>query len=273
VTAVVVGAGYTGQRVLDLIPGSLRLSRTELDLDDGDAPAPSLPAEYRMLYTVPPREGVDGDPRLENLVARLDPPPSRFVYISTSGVYGDRGGKRVDESATPTPLTARAKRRVAAETLLSAWCGQRHVDLVILRTPGIYGPGRLGLDRLELGDPVVAEAEAGPGNRIHVDDLAACCVRALDPGTPPGIYNVGDGDYRSATSFAKAVARLAGLEAPPEISRAEAEKVFSATRLSFLRESRVLDTRKMRDVLGFTPRYTNPESGIRASLRAQQPAD
>ena len=62
------------------------------------------------------------------------------------------------------------------------------------------------------------------------------------------------------------LALLGGLEAPPEVSRAEAETTFSASRLSFLRESRTLDTTRMREVLGFTPRYGDPEEGIRASL-------
>ena len=110
------------------------------------------------------------------------------------------------------------------------------------------------------------EAEAGPGNRIHVDDLASCCIRALDPDAPAGIYNVGDGDHRSSTAFAKSVARLAGVNTPPEISRAEAEQIFSEGRLSFLRESRIVNTQQMRDVLGFVPGYTDPEAGIRASL-------
>jgi nucleoside-diphosphate-sugar epimerase len=265
---VVVGAGYTGRRVLERIGDerALGITRATLDLDQPSAPAPELPPAYSLLYTVPPRSDVDGDPRLQALLARLRPVPKRFVYVSTTGVYGDCGGRRVDENAALAPSTDRAKRRVAAESLLEAWCNEHAVDLVILRVPGIYGPGRLGLERLRSGAPVIAEAEAGPGNRIHVDDLAACCIRALGADAPVGIYNVGDGDHRSSTSFAKSVARLAGISAPPEISRAEAEDTFGEGRLSFLRESRIVDTRQMQDVLGFVPRYTDPEAGIRASL-------
>jgi nucleoside-diphosphate-sugar epimerase len=265
---VIVGAGYTGRRVLEQLGESRAqaLTRSELDLDQPPDTAPELPRDYSLLYTVPPRPGDAGDPRLETLLSRLEPAPGRFVYLSTTGVYGDRGGGSVDETAEPAPTTDRAKRRVAAETLLQTWCGAHDAELVILRVPGIYGPGRLGIERLRNGAPVIAEAEAGPGNRIHVDDLVTCCVRALDPGAPAGIYNVGDGDHLSSTSFAKSVARLAGIDAPPEISRAEAEDTFGEARLSFLRESRIVDTRRMRDVLGVVPRYTNPEAGIRASL-------
>jgi nucleoside-diphosphate-sugar epimerase len=138
--------------------------------------------------------------------------------------------------------------------------------LVILRAPGIYGPGRLPLERLEEGGAFLTEEDASPGNRIHVDDLASCCIAALGEDAPAGIYNVGDGDNRSATWFAHEVARQAALPEPRLISRAQAEQEFSPARLAFLSSSRIVDTRKMREVLGVTPRYSNPEDGIRASL-------
>jgi nucleoside-diphosphate-sugar epimerase len=166
-------------------------------------------------------------------------------------------------------MTDRSRARVAAETTLPRLFGDAGTECIVLRVPGIYGPGRLGIDRIREGAPVIAESEAGPGNRIHVDDLAACAARAVTGSAPAGIYNVGDGDHRSSTWFTKTVARLAGLDAPPEISRAEAEATFSEARLSFLRESRRVDTTKMREVLGFTPRYTDPEAGIRASLSSE----
>ena len=82
-----------------------------------------------------------------------------------------------------------------------------------------------------------------------------------------GIYNVGDGDHRSATWFASEVARQFGLEAPPVISREQAEREFSPMRLSFLGESRRIDTTKMRNELGVTPLYEDAADGIAASLR------
>jgi len=88
----------------------------------------------------------------------------------------------------------------------------------------------------------------------------------LSPDAPAGIYNVGDNDHRSSTWFTGEVARQSGLPAPPEISREQASKEFSPRRLSFMTESRRVDTTKMRKILGVAPRYANPEDGIRASL-------
>lgn len=253
---LVVGVGYTGSRLLNVLTRGEGISRGH-DWSDYGTPE----ATPNIVYTAPPAEGY-----LESILEHLDPAPRRFVYISTTGVYGNRDGDLVSELDDPAPESPRAERRVGAELQLESWCIQHAVELVILRVPGIYGPGRLGIDRIREGVPVLAEEDANPGNRIHVDDLVSCCVAALHHSTPAGIYNVGDGDTRSSTWFANEVARQCGLPTPPTVSRAEAEKSFSKKRLSFLRESRRLDLRRMRDILGVIPQYRDASSGIAASL-------
>lgn len=266
-----VGAGYTGARVLARLPEAVALGRSRagderLDLDRDERLGIALPAEYAVIYSVPPASDQPGDPRLARFLGLLPHPPARIVYLSTTGVYGDRRGERVDEGSEPHPESARAERRLAAERLLAEWCTENGTTAVVLRVPGIYGPGRLGTERVREAMPVIRDEEANPGNRIHVDDLASCCIAALSPGVPDGIYNVGDGDHRTGTWFTNEVARQAGLPLPPAITLAEAEQTFSPMRLSFLRESRVVDTTKMREVLGITPKYTDPADGIAASL-------
>lgn len=271
---LLTGAGYTGRRILSMLPADdvAALSRSQVDTDrrlfpfdlDSATELPlALPAHYAVMYTVPPA-GEPPDERLENLLALVS--PARFVYISTTGVYGDHGGRAVTESSELKATNPLASNRVAAEELLTSWSRQNDVALVILRAPGIYGPGRLGIERIRSGVPVIAEDDSNPGNRIHVDDLARCCVAALDENVPAGVYNVGDGDHRSSTAFTNEVARQLDLPAPPQISREEAERRFSKQRLAFLSDSRVVDTSKMRDVLGVVPCYANSEDGIRASL-------
>ena len=283
---VVVGTGYTGRRLLERLPkggahkggGAIGLSRTagngvlQFDLD-GDLPLPTaLPDSYSLVYTVPPaRTDPDlPDPRLQRLLALLAPPPARFVYLSTTGVYGNRDGGLVSENMPVNPMSDRARRRVEAERLLDTWSKQNSVSLVILRVPGIYGPGRLGIERIAQGVPVLDEASANPGNRIHVDDLVSACAKALSPQVPAGIYNLGDGDERSSTWFAGEVARQLRMPAPPTVTREQAAATFSPARLSFLAESRRVDTTRMREVLGVTPRYEDAAKGIRASLAEEQ---
>lgn len=262
---LVVGAGYTGKRIIAKHAGSIALSRsTGFDLDGENLQLPKqLPDLYQVIYTVPPSLAAH-DTRLDNCLQLLRPVPEKFIYLSTTGVYGDCRGALIDETTPLNPSTDRARRRVAAEAQLTQWAQDGNCELTILRVPGIYGPGRLGEARLREEQPVLQKTDANPGNRIHVDDLVRCCLAALE--APPGIYNVGDGDQRSSTWFATEVARQLGLPAPPGISRAVAAATFPTQRLSFLHESRRVDTRKMREQLGVIPTYADAADGIAASL-------
>jgi nucleoside-diphosphate-sugar epimerase len=279
VTTVVVGTGYTGGRLLARLPidSALGLTRTphttgsrhdvrQLLLDEPVKPI-DLPSPYRLLYTVPPATDAEHDRRLEALLGALAAPPERLVYLSTTGVYGDHGGETVTEQTPVRPATARAARRVAAESALEKYGVAHETEITLLRVPGIYGPDRLMIERIRDREPLITEAEANPGNRIHVDDLVAVCLLALDVHKPAGTFNVGDGDTRSSTWFAKEIARQLDWPAPPTISRQQAETTFSARRMSFLGESRRVDTSRVRSELGFAPEYDNAEAGIRASLQ------
>jgi nucleoside-diphosphate-sugar epimerase len=193
-------------------------------------------------------------------------PPKAFVYISTTGVYGDTEGGFVDESTPVQPRTERARRRVSAEEMTRVWCTERRVRRVVLRVPGIYGPGRLPLDRLKQREPVVCPEDAGITNRIHVDDLVTACELAVVNKEARGVYNVTDGNSISSTAFFDAVANIAGLPCPPRVSMEEAQLTFSPERLSFLNESRRVGNERMLKHLGVTLRYADIEAGIRASL-------
>lgn len=258
---VVIGAGYVGKRLLQRLDDSnnIELGRsTSLNLDTDRALPIKLPDSYRLLYTVPPAPQHDHDVRLQNLLGMLQLPPERFTYISTTGVYGDHQGGTVSEQSALLATSARAKRRLSAESILLPWAQEHDVALTILRTPGIYGPARLGIERIRSGEPMVRESDAYPGNRIHVDDLVSCCIAALQSHASAGIYNVGDGDHRSPSSFSNEVARQAGLKTPPQVSREESGKLSA--------ESRVVDTTRMQELLGVNPKYANPEDGIHDSL-------
>lgn len=267
----IVGTGYLGARLLRARTDATGINRSlpdgiareRITLVDLDQTLPTLPASSTVIYTVAP--DADGN-RLDGLLDALDELPDRFIYISTTGVYGDRAGGRVTETDPVAPATERSKRRVAAEEQLKRRLP--NTGLTILRVPGIYGPGRIGLSRLRDGEPLLCEDDASPGNRIHIDDLARICLAAADPSAPTGLFNVGDGDNRSATAFAKEVARQSGLPLPREIRLDEAREVFSEMRLSFLRESRIVDTTKLA-ALGAEIRYPQFEDGIRASLAAE----
>lgn len=263
-TFVIAGFGYAGTRV-----GARLAQQGQVIGLTRKSPATEFAVPFDIIYLVPPPAAGTTDPRLQRFLEKLPAMPGRIVYISTTGVYGDAGGATVTEDTPPAPATDRARRRLAAETVLRAWCEPRTVEWVILRVPGIYGPGRLPLERLQRGEPALAESEAGPGNRIHVEDLADACVAALLNQKASGrIYNVGDGDHMTSTAFLGLVARLAGLPPPLQLPLTQVLALKSTVAQSFLGESRRVDTSRLRQELGFRPRYADPEAGIRASMKA-----
>jgi nucleoside-diphosphate-sugar epimerase len=282
-TVTIVGCGYTGLRLARRLVADgrpvcaiVRSSRHAREIAAGgietlrldlDAPAvDSLPGHGSFVYMVPPPDRGDTDPRMTCWLDLLDAAPRCIVYLSTTGVYGDRGGAVVHETTPPSPTSSRGRRRLDAETRLREFAAARGTAVRILRVPGIYGPGRLPLERIASGAPVPRLGETGPGNRIHVDDLAEACRAAIDYRGEEVLFNVGDGDDASMTEYFLKVAELAGLEPPPQLPLADLLARVSPMMRSFLSESRKVDVTRMRTVLGVEPRYPSMAAGIRASL-------
>jgi nucleoside-diphosphate-sugar epimerase len=235
-----------------------------LDLDGAIAPIDLT--GHLVYYAVPPARD-SGDPRLERFLAGIVGLPDRLIYLSTTGVYGDQAGAKVDEDTPPAPLTERAQRRVAAEIMLRSWAERHGVSWCILRVAGIYGPGRLPLDRLRRGTAAIVPHEATPSNRIHVTDLVTVCTAAGSaPAADRRIFNVSDGSEYTLTDYLQKVAAIAGLPPPPLISRAEAERTAAASSWSFLAESRKADNGRMLRELKVRLEYSELDRGIRASL-------
>lgn len=291
-SCLIAGCGYTGLRIARQLRSRCQVSAlarsdaaaaalaaegiaaVRADLD-GTLPPGSLAATAAgaaIAYLVPPPETGASDPRLEHFLAAIQGSrPAALLYMSTTGVYGDTRGQSVTEDSPVAPANDRSRRRVAAEVAARAWCAAHDVRCVVLRVPGIYGPGRLPLERLRRGEPALLTEDAGPGNRIHVDDLAAVCVAALERHVH-GIFNVSDGNPASTTEFLQRTAALAGLPPPPLVALADAAGRISPGMLAFLRESRRVDNRRMRDELGVELRYAHLDDGIVASLAAMQEA-
>ena len=252
------------------------LSRANgFDLDRPDSL--SLPPAQALLHCAPPPDQGAADTRTANLLSALEKGrilPARIVYVSTSGVYGDCAGTRIDESRPPAPLTERARRRLHAEVQLAQWAGARGVDLVVLRVPGIYAAERLPLERLRAGTPVLRSEDDVYTNHIHADDLAAIVCRALDDEAPAGVYNASDDTEMKMGDWLDLVADTHGLPRPPRISKDLAPGRIPAPLLSFMRESRRLDNARLKSVLGVRLLYPTVHEGLRNEhpARLDQPA-
>ena len=239
----------------------VRLSR-ELGMDLDRPETLILEPVDALLHCAPPPPSGDRDTRTTHLLAALTRPPGRIVYISTSGIYGDCRGAKVDEAKMPNPQTARARRRLDAETALANYSS----NVVILRAPGIYAADRLPLERLRARTPVLRAEDDVYTNHIHADDLAAAAVRGLEDDAPPGVYNVSDDSAMRMGDWMDLVARHAGLPTPPRRSREEISREVPEILLSFMSESRRLDNHRMKTVLGARLRYPTVHEGLAHEL-------
>lgn len=192
--------------------------------------------------------------------------PQHFIYISTSGVYGDCHGDIVPETRPAQPQTARAQRRVDAERRLRAWGVRSGVPVSILRVPGIYADGRLPLARLQRGTPALNDADDSYVNHIHADDLARMVIAALNHASPGRAYNAVDDVPQKMGDYFDLVADRHGLQRPPRVTRSEAARVIPENLLSFMSESRRLSNHRIKRELRFRLRYPSVHDGI-ADLR------
>ncbi len=219
-------------------------------------------APFAVLhFAPPPSEGRD-DPRTQKLIAALARArsiPRRFVYVSTSGVYGDCAGARIDESRPRRAQTPRSRRRVAAEDRLRAWAKRHGVALSILRVPGIYAESRLPVDRIRHGTPVLSPDADVYTNHIHAGDLARAAIAAAFRAKPNRAYNVSDDSEMKMGTWMDAVADAFRLPRPPRVSWEEAERRIAPLLLSFMSESRRLRNGRMKHELRVRLRYPTPQ--------------
>ena len=223
---------------------------------------------HAVLHLAPPPAQGQDDPRTRALLSVLarGTPPRCLVYASTSGVYGDAGGARFDETRAPAPATDRARRRVDAERQVR-WFGRAFgVTTSILRVPGIYALDRAGGDpreRLQRGTPMLAPADDVFTNHIHADDLARACIAALRRGAPQRIYHASDSSELRMGEHFDAVADAFGLARAPRLPRVELERSLSPLTMSFLAESRRLDNRRLLHELRVRLAYPTPADAWR----------
>jgi nucleoside-diphosphate-sugar epimerase len=285
-TLLIVGCGDIGMRVVRLLRGRWRVLALTTDAARapvlraagavplvGDLDAPSTLARLggladAVLHLAPPGPGSASDLRTANLVRALARygRVRRLVYGSTSGVYGDCRGARIDETRAVRPATERARRRVDAEARLRWFgraCGAR---VTLLRIPGIYAGDRPGdplRERLRRGTPVLEADDDVYTNHIHADDLARACVAALHRGLPQRVVHASDDTELKMGEFFDLAADRFGLPRPPRVGRDQAAATLSTMAYSFLCESRRLLNDRLKRELRLRLRYPRVDDGLR----------
>lgn len=281
---VILGFGYTGSRVGSRLPrpgwhvtGTRTTEAGASDLHDAGLAgavfdggrtsvevSEAIRRATHVLSTIAPAEG--GDPVLRHHRQDLERAPHlRWMgYLSTTGVYGDRGGAVVDESSEPRPGTDRSRRRVEAESAWRTLADANDAPLQIFRLAGIYGPGRSAIDRLRRG---TARRVVNPGlvfNRIHVEDIAGAVVAGMDGGGPPGVFNLCDDEPAPPGDVIEFAANLLGIDPPDAVSLEDA--ALSEAAQSFYEENKRVSNRRLKSELGYRLRYPTYREGLEAIL-------
>jgi len=285
---LIIGCGDIGLRVAGLLPSRLKL----LALTSSAERLPALrrahitpllgnldqPATLRRLAGLakrvvhlapPPSHNPNwrDDPRTLALLRalRLRSLPQSLVYGSTSGVYGDCGGERVDETWRLKPHTPRSQRRVDAEDQVRLLGRATATPVHILRIPGIYATDREGgtpRGRLLKGTPVLRREDDVFTSHIQADDLARACLAALWRGKPQRVSNVCDDTQLLMGDYFDLAADLYHLPRPPRVARDTANEQLPLMLLSFMSESRRLDNQRMKKELGLALRYPTVKDGL-----------
>jgi nucleoside-diphosphate-sugar epimerase len=219
-----------------------------------------------LLSTVAPQ--ASGDPVLPALRQAR---PDWLGYLSTTGVYGDRGGGWVDETDAPRPGQARSRHRLEAERAWQAWAGELAVPLDIFRLPAIYGPGRSALDQVREGRAQCIDRPGQVFCRVHVDDIAQAAVAAMKraKGT---LYNVVDDEPCAQADVVAFACELLGRPAPKLVPWDEAAPGLSEMARSFYAENRRVRNDRIKRELGVRLKFPTYREGLRAIAAQRNPA-
>ncbi|HYO81739.1 MAG TPA: hypothetical protein VES20_10075 [Bryobacteraceae bacterium] len=252
---VILGCGYTGQRVLDHLRAddvpviatsrTRRHDRVSFEVSDPSVDLSFIPFEARVLYSIPNV--------LPHITAALaERQPSRLIYVSTTGVYGAQ--KHVDAASSAAPDRPEMVARVVAEQsiLNGRWSG------AVLRPAAIYGPDRGIHRRVQEGTFRLGPGEQGNYiSRIHVHDLSRIVVRMLESDIE-GAWPVADDHPCPSLEIAQFTAEILGISAA---FPADPEPLH-ATR----RSDRRVRGDELRTVLGLELRYPSYHPAIREAL-------
>ena len=214
--------------------------------------------EYRQLY-------LNGN---RNLVAWLAGSVKKFIYTSSTGVYGQNDGSLVDETSSAHPTMDTAKVLVETEQLLLTAARENNFPAMVMRVAGIYGPGRGYLLKQFLnGDARIEGDGSRMMNMIHREDLIAAIIAGLERGQPGEIYNAADDEPVSQKDFFTWLAGVLKKELPPVIpANAEAGRKRGIT-------NKRVSNRKLKTELNVQFRFPTFREGYAEEIRQLQAGD
>jgi nucleoside-diphosphate-sugar epimerase len=252
----------------------LQAQGIEAQLFDRDRPladpAGALAGTTHLLVSVPPDGLGAGDAALDHHagdIAQMAGQLQWAGYLSTTGVYGNRDGGWVDETAELRPTSDRSARRVKAETAWRRLHDDAGVPMHTFRLAGIYGPGRGPFRAIREGQAKRIDLPEQKFGRIHVDDICQVLEASIARPDPGAVYNVSDDEPAAPADVTAFACQLLGVDPPPLVPWAEAE--MSAMALTFWQDNKRVDNARVHRELGVQFRYPTYREGLRAVLAAE----
>jgi dTDP-4-dehydrorhamnose reductase len=194
----------------------------------------------------------------------------RFVYVSTTGVYGNHDGSWINECTLVNPQSLRAHRRVNAEQYMRKLCKKTAIhnnitrlNLSIARVPGIYAQNRLPLARLQQQVPILNKEEDVYTNHIHADDLARILKRMLfkKRANCGRVFNIVDDSDIKAGDWLEYIAQKYALPMPKRMNKDALMQIIDERRRSFLNESRRIHNQRLKKELNIKLKYPSVFDG------------
>lgn len=275
-TLLCFGFGYSAQALARRLGPEWRVVGTGRQGGEGASrfdrahplPADAFAGVTHILVSVPPDE--TGDPVLDVHGAEIAALPGLvwLGYLSTTGVYGDRGGAWVDERSDLRPAGERGRRRVAAEAGWLDLCRSRGVPVHVFRLAGIYGPGRSPFEALRAGTAKRVDKPGQVFSRIHVADLAQVLRASIARPRPGAVYNVCDDDPAPPEAVVAYAAKLLGVAPPPLVALEEAG--LSPMARSFYDDNKRVRNILIKNELGVELRFPDYRAGLAAILATEE---
>lgn len=193
----------------------------------------------------------------------------RFVYVSSTSVYGDHQGALVDETTPCQPGAAAGQRRLRIEGEISSWSQSTGIPVIIARVAGIYGPGRSLIHRIQGGRYRRIAGLNTYSNRIHVEDLAQSLLCLSSRGESGEVYNVADGHPALQHQVADCAAEFLDDGSFETLSLAQAEEALKPSHLAMVRESKRLSNKKLMGVLSSPLRFPTYREGLQSIAESE----
>tara|TARA_B100000900_G_scaffold349277_1_gene315367 strand:+ start:967 stop:1806 length:840 start_codon:yes stop_codon:yes gene_type:complete len=218
-----------------------------------------------VIYLAAPQKEGSTDTTLYNFLKYVKKSNvKKIIYVSTSGVYGDKKDRTVNEECKLEPITDRAMRRVDAENQIRSSL----IKFTILRVPGIYGVNRLPIQRIKERMPLIKRDICKHTNLIHAKDLSDIIENCIsNEKTNNIIMNVSDGTPIKTTDYYLKIYDALKIDYPEFIDYELANKIYDEKRKSFINESRILDVTRMNKLMPDIIKFKDVVRGIEDCLQ------